>query len=131
MVTPSSKKGSEIPLDAVPPAGARRLADSTSARLREGLGEGSAALPFAEAVTLHLAHAPGRPASPEHEASAAARVLELLRASPGDAPRLADDPELLASVFQNADLLHAHGAAAADRVALLVMRALEAAEDSP
>jgi hypothetical protein len=93
--------------------------------ITEVLGEDSALLPFAEAVVHHLTRFRDRA-----EASViAAKVAKVLadtrdpeKAMPVDALR--DWPELLASFFQNADLLPT-GAPEGARVARLVMSAVE------
>ena len=104
-----------------------RLGDGVLALLRERLGDAGA--PFAEAVTLQLTRAGAAAAA---EDGTARRVSEIV-ASPGGEQwpgRLAADPELLSSFFQNVDLLYRHGFAEADAVGLLIMRALEMAGSS-
>lgn len=106
----------------------RELADFSLRALRERLG-GTAALPFAEAVALQLAHPPGVAGAAEAERAAVERVIGALERTDEQAARwLASDPELLAALFQNVDLLYAHGYPGADSVSLLVMRALEETE---
>jgi hypothetical protein len=78
---------------------------------------------FAEAVTTHLGVGPTAVWS---QAEAAKRVVELLetRYNTEDAEILARSPELVASLFQNADMLVAsdEGSRA---LAILVMKAIE------
>lgn len=111
---------------------AARLDPATLALLRRELEARGDALAFAEAVTLHLVHGPGRVGTPEGERTAATSVLGLLSdpGGEGSVARLASDAELLASFFQNIDLLYAHAYPQADEVAVLVMRALEVADAS-
>lgn len=77
------------------------------ALLREGLGKRAGLLGLAAAVLDHLAGPSG--ADPDAHRQAA-RILALLVADGGDgevriASRLQEAPDLLASFFQNADLL--------------------------
>lgn len=103
--------------------------------LRERLGEGSAALPFARAVLAQLTGTPGAAAaaSPRERRQLAEGVAELLRgAERGDSPdaparALLAEPALASALFQNVDLLYAAGWAAADAVSAVVMRAVELA----
>lgn len=132
MNTPDRKNGSGAAPDVSGSVGARRLRGETEGWLRARLGAGSAALPFAAAVTLQLARTPGLAASAAEEREVARRVAALLDApaGPGTAASLAADPPLLAAVFQNADLLFAHHFPGADAVSLLVMEALALLEPS-
>lgn len=103
-----------------------RIDPEVDAVLRECLAEDQGLLPFARAVVVHLSNPPARPRS---QAEVAARVIEALDAD-GDpetgppAPGWTNDPELLASFFQNADLLDPRHAGTG-RIAHRVMEALE------
>jgi hypothetical protein len=105
------------------------------ALLAERLGPESPALAFAAAVVRQVERAAGGVG--EHEEwETAERVLEILRAAPGgpaDAAELTRRPALLAALFQNVDLLHAHADPRADAVGALVMSAVEriAGEEVP
>jgi len=105
----------------------RRLVADTLDTLRARLAEEPAALPFAEAAVAQIAHPLPSRGTPGDEEEAAETVLALLAApdAPGADARLAERPEALAAFFQNVDLLYAHGFPRADRVSLLIMRALE------
>lgn len=94
-------------------------------RLVRALGApGLAALPFLESAARQLAGLP----------EPAERVVALLElaATPREAgggpeaaaAALAEDPVLLAVLFQNVDLLYAHGYPGADTVSLAVMEAV-------
>lgn len=102
----------------------KRLSAAAHDQLRSRLGAGSGALRFAAAVVAHLA------ASPHHEARLVERVAGLIlaceRGSPLDeaAVQLLGEPELLASLFQNADLLDPTEYGAAGAVGALVMETL-------
>lgn len=127
MTTPSElpRRGTELDADAA------RV-------LRERLGEGSAALPFARAVLTQLTGTPGTaaPAPPRERRRTAEQVAELLRAGergdPPEAPAraLVAEPALAAAVFQNVDLLYAAGWPAADAISAVVMRTVELAAES-
>lgn len=99
--------------------------DDTNDRLGSELGPSSPLLSFARAVVEHLvgsgALGPGEQVESE--------VIELLRLAEGGVSRqsiafLANRPALLASVFQNADLLP-QSTPEATRLATLVMSAVE------
>ena len=91
--------------------------------LRERLGAGHPNLEFAKAVVVHMGAAATAVWSQQ---AAAERVVALLQPQYNtfDADELARSPELVASLFQNADML----APTDDRshaVAALVMEAIE------
>lgn len=90
----------------------------------EGPHRAAAALPFLDAVAAQVARHGGE------ERAAGERALALLRDPDApDAPaRLVAEPPMLAAFFQNVDLLYLHHDPRADRVAGLVMRALELLE---
>jgi len=99
--------------------------------LEELLGEVPSVLPFARAVLRHLC------GQPVHDDAArvemACEIASFFQAGEGSAgsegvARLARKPELLASFFQNADLLDP-GSAEADFLGRLVMGALGTFED--
>jgi hypothetical protein len=104
----------------------QKLDAGTTTLLRTLLDDAEPLLPFAEAVVLHLTSPPARSDSPE---GIVGSVVALLRAAsdPDDTAAvnlLCEDPRLLASFFQNADLLDP-GSPEAAGVARLVMTALE------
>ena len=96
--------------------------------------------PFVAAVVRQLAYPPAT-AVPDgvvagdgdaraESVAGALRRLVADAAAAGDrvetaAAKLAADVTLLASLFQNVDLLYEHGYAQADAVSMLVMRAME------
>ena len=100
-----------------------RLDPEVARYLRERLGEGHPNSEFAEAVTVHLGAAMSTGWS---QRAAAEQVVALLQ--PGynttDAEELARKPELVASLFQNADLL-AYEDVNSQILAALVMEAIE------
>lgn len=100
-----------------------RLEPGVDRFLRKELGDLHPNRPFAEAVAVHLGAAP---AAVWTQASAAERVVAMLKAQYNtlDAEVLARSPELVASLFQNADMLEpADGGSHA--IATLVMEAIE------
>ncbi|MDP9349132.1 MAG: hypothetical protein M3P24_08330 [Gemmatimonadota bacterium] len=82
------------------------------------------AFPFLEAVTGQVAHR----GDPRDEWEVGKRALALLLDPRGEGAeaRLLAEPPMLAAFFQNVDLLFDHHDEAAEPVAALVMRALEA-----
>ena len=105
--------------------------DASSQEILRTLLEGAESLvPFANAVVLQLDADPARAAARELTMG---RLAEILRAArdPGEAlpvDILAADPPLLASFFQNTDLLDP-GADETAAVARMVMAALERIDD--
>jgi hypothetical protein len=98
-----------------------------SALLRAMLGDDNAVLPFAEAVVSHLTTLPAAQAPPEEVLARVVAILEAVVDESNDetpAATLAAHPELLASFFQNADLLDP-SIPESDRVAHLVLESLE------
>jgi hypothetical protein len=97
--------------------------------------EDAAAHPFVEAVVTQVAYPLGasREPDPAREREVAERVLALLHSADAagyaGAEALADNPRLLAALFQNVDLLYEEQHARADAVSVLIMRALEFLED--
>jgi hypothetical protein len=94
----------------------------------EGIGQGGCLVPFGRAVAGHLTTPPAV-LGPVDEVLAQVVNILLLAADPGeDLPvdQLMESPELLASFFQNADLLD-RKSVEAGRVARLVTEALERA----
>jgi hypothetical protein len=84
--------------------------------------------PFVAAVVRQIAEPFATPAEDRPDAEGLRRrILHLLGKSVDDAGReLAADVVLLASFFQNVDLLYEHGFARADHVSAAIMRAMEA-----
>ena len=98
-------------------------------RIRSGLGSSSALVPYAVAVVRHLA-TPSTGRTAEVVDRVVGVLAEALEGSADAAAEsLLQDPELLASFFQNADLLDPR-----DRTTIpvtrLVMRAVEIAWDT-
>ena len=104
----------------------RRIAADTREMLRSRLGRRSEALPFAEAIVAQLE---GRPEEElaEHLAGILLACGSPAGAGRGEVAALASDPELLASFFQNVDLLYGARHAHADAVSGLTMEALHEA----
>lgn len=100
-----------------------RLEPAVERYLHDGLGAAHPNLVFARAVTVHLG---GSGTSVWSQQAVAERVVELLqpRYNTQDAEELARDPELVASLFQNADLL-APDDDRSHAIAALVMQAIE------
>lgn len=107
------------------------------ARIRERLVSSlpPPSLEFAVAVVLHLTFSPAEDLAEPDERAVERDVAALLAAverGPGGAGegavRLHASPELLASVFQNVDLLYAAGYPHADRLSLLVMESIARGE---
>jgi hypothetical protein len=98
--------------------------------LRILLGEDSRMLEFATAVAIHLRDAPGNRQATDEVVSRLVRVLAPFRDEDEPPPPdvLLADPELLASFFQNADLLDP-SAPETSAVARLVTSALERASE--
>jgi hypothetical protein len=104
-----------------------RLRREQTVLLRAIVGEAKGVERFAEAVVAHLTNPPAASSAPEDVIARLSAVLagamaeeEFERA----VGLLSDDPELLASVFQNADLLEP-GAGETRRIAALVAETLE------
>jgi hypothetical protein len=98
--------------------------------LRVMLSEQPALLPFANAVVLHLT----RSADAAFGPSVVAQVATVLTAAGGEGDALAvrtlsASPELLASFFQNADLLPT-GTPEAAKIAGFVVSAIESIDSS-
>lgn len=86
-----------------------RLPEPVDRLLRSRLGDAQELLPFARAVVLHLARAPGQTAEPGQVASTVLAALEpVIPASASDGYDPGHDVALLSSFFQNADLLDPH-----------------------
>lgn len=102
------------------------------AALAAALGPADPALPFARAVLVQVALAPGAERDPEDELSTAHAIAGVLMmpegpidsAGPTPARALAGDPVLLAAFFQNIDLLYDAGSPHADRVSGWIMEAV-------
>jgi hypothetical protein len=94
------------------------------AAVREELGESSPVLPFATGVILHLSRSGGL----EGNEDIASRIIDVFRAIDGGdetaAEHLAESPVLVASFFQNLDLMPPTGRETY-RVARLVAEAME------
>jgi hypothetical protein len=108
------------------------LARRVEARLRTRLEP--AVLPLATAAVLQLALPPGRTMVARREldrvVERVAAVLEVPPAGRSAAATLPEDVELLSVLFQNLDLLPPADAAA-DRLALRVLRAMSDAREEP
>ncbi|MEX2569729.1 MAG: hypothetical protein WD737_00385 [Gemmatimonadota bacterium] len=105
----------------------RELDTESTVLLRTLLGETSPLLPFAEAVVLHLCMPPARIGAPADVIAVVAEMLNEEALAGSDAEvrrRIRAHPQVLASFFQNADLLEHHTAEAA-LVGRMVMAALE------
>lgn len=105
----------------------RHLEADVGRFLRARLGERHPNRPFAEAVAIHLGAGPSAVWS---QAAAAERVVALLHQqyNTRDAEDLARSPELVASLFQNADMLEPADDGS-HAITALVMEAIERLAD--
>lgn len=103
--------------------GAERAIEGILWKYLEGADE---LLPFARAVIQHLSRAPGARLSAEQIADRVGASLHAIVAAQGlsTSSNLGNDPELVASFFQNADLL-TPGRPLTKSVGSAVMRAVE------
>jgi hypothetical protein len=97
------------------------------ALLRAALGTHSPLLPFAEAVVRHLSTTSHAGESPVRIAELLLGIVDPVTSSDRAIDDLARSPAMLASFFQNADLL-APGSPEATRVAGLVLGAMDLLE---
>ena len=115
------------------------MTGNSEAANAENEGLPASVAPFVEAVTLQLSRA----VEPEVATGSHNRLLDLTgrlsavldAVSRGmddaAASMLAEEPLLLSSVFQNADLLYQHDVPFADRLGMVTLTAIHSAAEAP